>query len=37
MDGGSLKRVYTKEEIFKSVDAENNLEEIFLKIIGRNQ
>jgi len=34
MDAGTLKKIYTKDEILESDDAENNLEEIFLKTIG---
>jgi len=36
MDGGCLKRVYTKAEILETDDLVNNLEKIFLKTIGRN-
>ena len=35
MDGGSLKKIYTKDEILETADAVNNLEEIFLSTIGR--
>jgi len=37
MDGGSLEKIYTKDEILETADAVNNLEEIFLKTIGRDE
>ncbi len=36
MDGGILKKIYTRHEIFETADAVNNLEEIFLKNLGRD-
>lgn len=37
MDGGSLKRIYTRDRDVKSIDyATNHMEEIFLKTIGRD-
>ena len=37
MDGGRLKKVLTKGEILESAGAVNNLEQIFLKTLGRNE
>jgi ABC-2 type transport system ATP-binding protein len=36
MDGGTLEKIYTKGQILESADTVNNLEEIFLKTIGKN-
>jgi len=37
MDRGTLKRIYTKDEILESADVVNNMEEIFFKTIGRDE
>ena len=37
MDSGSLEKIYTKNEILETADAVNNLEEIFLKTINRDE
>jgi len=36
MDGGILKKIYTKSEILETADAVNNLEKIFLKTLEKN-